>query len=200
MPGWFTNILRALGLSRPVAAASTPTRRPVDDLHDAAARERTLEVVRRDREAASVKPPPGERVMAVARREIGVREIPGPDSNPRIIEYWRGVGTFDDETAWCSAFANWVCREAGLEGTGKPNARSWVNWGVPVELVGIKPGDVVVFWRGSPGGWQGHVGFFAGYNGAGNLLVLGGNQGDCVSIKPYPVSRLLAVRRAVERQ
>lgn len=200
MPEWLLDFLRAVGLAKPkktVNVAKAPARRHMQDTLDATARDRVVEVVKRDKEPPKPKTP-NERIMDVARRELGVREIPGPDSNPRIIEYWRGIGTFDDETAWCSAFANWVCREAGFEGTGKPNARSWATWGVPVELANIKIGDTLVFYRGDRNGWQGHVGFFAGHDDAGNLLVLGGNQGNSVSIKPYPVSRLLAVRRVSE--
>jgi hypothetical protein len=40
----------------------------------------------------------------------------------------------------------------------------------------------------------GHVGFYAGIE-ANDVLVLGGNQGDSVSIAPYLKSRLLGVRR-----
>lgn len=63
--------------------------------------------------------------------------------------------------------------------------------------------DVVIFKRG--GGNQpgpdvinapGHVGFYAGIQGK-DILVLGGNQNDTVSISGYAKSRLLGVRRLI---
>jgi hypothetical protein len=41
---------------------------------------------------------------------------------------------------------------------------------------------------------NGHVGFVAGQDRAGNLMVLGGNQGDAVSIKPFARGRVLGFR------
>jgi len=60
----------------------------------------------------------------------------------------------------------------------------------------VKPtiGCVVVFWRGKRDGWHSHVGFYAGCAKNGDILVLGGNQGDGVSIRPYPADRLLGYR------
>ena len=62
-------------------------------------------------------------------------------------------------------------------------------------------GDIVVLRRGTgpqPGPEDttapGHVGLFAGYEG-GNVLVLGGNQGDEVNISRYDRGRILGIRR-----
>ena len=49
-------------------------------------------------------------------------------------------------------------------------------------------GCIVVFER--QGG--GHVGFVVGQDKQGNLMVLGGNQGDAVNIKPFAKSRVIA--------
>jgi uncharacterized protein (TIGR02594 family) len=54
-------------------------------------------------------------------------------------------------------------------------------------------GCVVVLWRGSREGVLGHVGFFVGMQDQ-NLLLLGGNQGNEVSIRPYPKQRVLGLR------
>ncbi len=40
----------------------------------------------------------------------------------------------------------------------------------------------------------GHVGFFAGVEEK-SVLVLGGNQSDEVNVSPFPVARVLGVRR-----
>lgn len=53
---------------------------------------------------------------------------------------------------------------------------------------------MVVFWRGSRGGWLGHVGFYAGRDAQGRILVLGGDQGNAVSVRPYSADQLLGYR------
>lgn len=97
-------------------------------------------------------------------------------------------------TAWCAAFVNASLGQAGVEGTGKLNARSFLDWGQEVDQP--QKGDVAVFSRGDPNGWQGHVGFFDGYNEDGTIRVLGGNQGNAVSIASYSPDKLLGFRRA----
>jgi uncharacterized protein (TIGR02594 family) len=131
---------------------------------------------------------------ALVELVAGVAEVPGPGSNPRVLEYLHTVGLGrDDETAWCSAFTNWCHEQAGITGTGKGNARSWLSWGGKPDSPCL--GDVVVLWRGSRDGWQGHVGFWVGGSG-GAVLILGGNQGDRVSIAAYSPERVLGYRRA----
>jgi uncharacterized protein (TIGR02594 family) len=128
----------------------------------------------------------------VAIQEIGVREIAGPRTNPRISEYLKTVGLFTgDETPWCSAFVNWTMQQAGYHGTSKANARSWLNWGIALDAP--KFGAVVVFWRGDPKGGLGHVAFYVADRGD-NVLVLGGNQSDMVQASLYPKSRILGYR------
>jgi hypothetical protein len=87
-----------------------------------------------------------------------------------------------------------MLERAGLRSTRALNARSYLEWGQEVSLEDAKVGDVLVFWRGSPDDWRGHVGFFVNRAGT-HLEVLGGNQSDAVTVQRYPVSRLLSVRR-----
>jgi uncharacterized protein (TIGR02594 family) len=130
----------------------------------------------------------------IAREEMtnGVKEITGEKHNPRILQYHKATSlkATDDETAWCSAFANWCMQTAGLKGSGSAAARSWLDWGKKLEEP--KEGCIVVFKRGSQP-WQGHVGFFAGFDGD-NVLTLGGNQGNEVKIAPYAKNRVLGYR------
>lgn len=132
-----------------------------------------------------------------AREYIGLEEYPGARHNSTIVEFAAATGNGwvkDDETPWCASFVGAVLAQIGIQGTGRLNARSYMNWGNAVDLNDAMMGDVVVFWRGSRDGWQGHVGFYAGQQGD-NVLVLGGNQGNAVSIAPYAKNRLLGVRR-----
>lgn len=56
-------------------------------------------------------------------------------------------------------------------------------------------GDVVVKMRETSKGAQYHVGFFAGYDENGNVLILGGNQQDSLNITPYPYEQVQDIRR-----
>ncbi len=56
-------------------------------------------------------------------------------------------------------------------------------------------GDVVVKMRKTSKGSQYHVGFFAGYDENGNVLILGGNQQDSLNITPYPYEQVQDIRR-----
>ena len=139
---------------------------------------------------------------ALASEEIGLREVKGPKHNPGVIQMFADVGhswVQDDETAWCAAFVGAMLERAGLHSTRKLTARSYLDWGSPVPLDGAQPGDVIVFSRGDPSGWQGHVGFFV-RNAGTHIDVLGGNQSDQVSVARYPVTRLLGVRRWPDEQ
>jgi len=118
--------------------------------------------------------------------------------NPKVLQYFKDVGhawVKDDETAWCAAFVGAMLKRAGMAHTGKLNARSYLDWGEEVEhLDEAIEGDIVVFWRGSPDSWQGHVGFYVRHDEA-YVYVLGGNQGNQVNVRPYKRDRLLGVRR-----
>ena len=97
----------------------------------------------------------------LARADEGTWEY-ADGHNPKILQYFADVGhseVKDDETAWCAAFVGAMLKRAGMPHTGKLNARSYLDWGDEVALEDAQEGDIVVFWRGTPDGWQGHVGF-----------------------------------------
>lgn len=140
----------------------------------------------------------------IASRFIGLKEIPGDEDNPGILAMLKLDGNWPehDEVPWCSAFANYCAWLLRLPRSKSLRARSWLNVGkmIPIDdaLVGF---DVVILKRG--GGDQpgpevieapGHVGFFSGLEGD-KVAVLGGNQGDQVSVATFPISRILGVRR-----
>ncbi|MCT4629776.1 TIGR02594 family protein [Winogradskyella sp.] len=131
-----------------------------------------------------------------ALSEYGVKEIVGSKDNRRILKYFNDLGfegkKLKDETAWCSAFANWVAKTSGYEFSGKLNARSWLNVGTSV--VNPEVGDIVIFWRDSPLSWKGHVAFFIKET-KGYVYVLGGNQSNKVCIKAYPKNRVLDYKK-----
>lgn len=133
----------------------------------------------------------------IAKTYIGTVEGPGPENNPAVMEMYATVGhdwVEHDSVAWCAAFVGHCLERAGLRSTRQLTARSYLGWGIPVELEDAQEGDIVVFQRGTSA-WQGHVAFFVKRVGS-QIEVLGGNQSDAVNQKRYPVSKLLGIRRA----
>ncbi len=140
------------------------------------------------------------KLIQTALGEYGVKEISGRQDNPEVLKYFNIIG-FDgsklkDETAWCSAFVNWVAKISGYEHSGKLNARSWLSVGQHVGTTGdgFQLGDIAIFWRERPDSWKGHVAFPINQIG-GWIFCLGGNQSNRVCIQAYPASRLLEYRR-----
>jgi uncharacterized protein (TIGR02594 family) len=130
----------------------------------------------------------------LAKAEVGTVEW-AKGNNPKVVAYFKDAGhggIKDDETAWCAAFVGAMLKRAGLEGSKALNARSYLQWGEGVNRADAKPGDIVVFKRGT--GWQGHVAFFVKDNGS-TISVLGGNQSDAVNVKAYKAADLLGIRR-----
>lgn len=128
-----------------------------------------------------------------ARADIGQHERPGRMHNPVIVKYFRDAGhpeIKDDETAWCAAFVGANLERCGVTSSKSLSARSYEKWGSECEP---RAGCVVVMWRGSKSGWEGHVGFYVGETET-HVLVLGGNQGDSVSIAKFPKGRVLSYR------
>ena len=135
----------------------------------------------------------GGDTIAIASRFIGMTEDADKAELSAYIKTG-GLSVNPDNTAWCAAFVGAVLAEAGMKGTGQLNAKSYLQWGVKTETPKI--GDVVVLWRGSREDWRGHVGFFNGFDPDGNILILGGNQDDKVSVESFHPSRILAYRTA----
>ena len=142
----------------------------------------------------------------LAQRFVGIKEVAGVASNLQILAMLRLDGDWpaNDEVPWCSAFVNYVAWLLRLPRSKSLTARSWLAVGVPVPMNDAEPGfDVVVMSRGTgqPGATNldapGHVGFFAGYDG-NYVVVLGGNQGDSVSVALFAQSRILGIRRLWE--
>lgn len=138
-----------------------------------------------------------EKFLKFAFNELGVEEISGPQNNPEVLKYARETnidGITSDEIAWCSTFVNWVAMKAGLQRSGKANARSWLNVGLKV--TDPEPGDIVIFWRESPQSWKGHVAIFLGISPDGSrVYCLGGNQGNRVSVSAYRLDTVLSYQR-----
>ena len=131
-----------------------------------------------------------------ARKNTGVQETKGGMHTPEVLKYWKDIrrgGIKDDETPWCAAFVGAMLERSGVKSTRFESAKSYLDWGQLLALPVV--GCIVIFTR--EGG--GHVGFVVGRDAKGNLLVLGGNQGDEVNIKAFPVSRVTGYRWPIDR-
>jgi uncharacterized protein (TIGR02594 family) len=133
--------------------------------------------------------------MNYARSLIGIREIPGSKHSATIMGWIKklgprilGITVKDDETPWCGTFCAHVMQHVGIESPPiAVRASSWGKWGR--KLVAPRPGCILVFTR--QGG--GHVGFYEGEDDT-HFHVLGGNQGNAVSVTRIARSRLSEMR------
>lgn len=129
--------------------------------------------------------------LTVARRNLHVVETPGKATTPAIERWLINLKAWwrDDETPWCGVFVAECLREASQ---ARPahwyRALAWKDWGLSLETPTL--GCIVVFARAGGG----HVGFFVGRDERGRLMILGGNQGNRVSIAPFDASRVVAYR------
>jgi uncharacterized protein (TIGR02594 family) len=141
----------------------------------------------------------------LAEKFLGVKEIAGNIDNPIIMSMLKLDNDWveHDETPWCAGFVNYVLYLCGVERSKSLRARSYLKIGKSIPLgIAEKGFDIVVFQRGS--GRQpdktvikapGHVAFFDNWEGGDYITVLGGNQGNEVSIKKYSRKRILDIKR-----
>lgn len=126
-----------------------------------------------------------------ARADLGVTEAPGKADSPVIRRWLVDLKAWwtDDATPWCgTAVAHWM-QKAGVRPPAHwYRALAWADWGVRLGRPAL--GAVVVYRR--PGG--GHVGLVVGVDQRGNVLTLGGNQGDRVTIAPFDRQRVVSYR------
>jgi len=107
-------------------------------------------------------------MVRIAQSQIGKGEIYGDNKGPEVKKYTKG-----QEVAWCAAFVSWVRFRSGQSDNYFLAARSyWKNYGH--KRVGVpRPGDLIVFSRGSKGG---HIGIVEKVQG-GTITTIEGNSG-----------------------
>ena len=119
-----------------------------------------------------------------------------PSRIVKTAKLWNGKYFRKGQSCQC---ANWISEVVHSAGGGRPlyssMARNWLKWGKGVSKSAMKPGDVIVTWRGSKTGKSGHV-----------LIYLG--NGKCIHrptrSKPVQLtelsfykSKIIGVRRAI---
>lgn len=136
------------------------------------------------------------RWLKLARTDLGLRETPGVANNPVLMKRFAsitkqlGILYNADSVPWCGAIMAWWMNQCGIEPPKiAVRAKSWASWGTPVSPGVLAPGTVLVFER--EGG--GHVAIYVGED-AGYYHVIGGNQGDRISVTKIAKSRCVARR------
>lgn len=135
--------------------------------------------------------------MDAAWSHIGVKETAGSRATAEIVGMYAASGhpeVTSDEVPWCAAFVGKCLKDANLPNTGSLMARSYLEYGTKLDEP--KVGAIAIFKRGAPP--SGHVAFVTGW-GAGNIRVLGGNQGDKVCEANYPADSLIGLRWPPEK-
>ena len=131
--------------------------------------------------------------MEFAWSEIGQIEVAGDADNPRISDFYRDAGhpeVVHDEVAWCAAFVGACLKRSKVGGSTSLLARSYLDWGAPITTG--KFGAIAIFSRGDDAS-SGHVAFYLDSDDS-RVFVLGGNQGDAVSVAVMERGRLLGLR------
>ena len=131
--------------------------------------------------------------MAEASRRMGLHErTDGAELRAWLKSDGRTLGD-PAKLPWCGDFVE-TCLALTLPHEPLPAnpylARNWTKFG---RSVNPTPGAVMVFWRGSKAGTQGHVAFYLAEN-ASQYRVRGGNQADEVSDTWIAKDRLLDAR------
>lgn len=121
--------------------------------------------------------------LTYARSFIGQREIGATNKAPFIFNMAKKLNVlWLYGQPWCGMFVA-DCLDKFKYPIPKHfyRAKAWLDYGTEID----EPchGCIVIFDR--KGG--GHVGFAVGKDNAGNLLVLGGNQGNAVSIAKFNI-------------
>lgn len=123
---------------------------------------------------------------------IGIHEGPGAKDNQTIIDWAKDEGGdiakeyTHDSIPWCALFAGHCLTLAGLKGPGTLWALDFAGKWHSVKLLGPAVGAFAPMLRNGGG----HIIQVVGKDQRGNIMGLGGNQSDQVSIVPFPMSRL----------
>jgi hypothetical protein len=128
----------------------------------------------------------GSQVLSNAQADLGVHEDLGKNDGKRIREYFKyfNMGGGQD---WCAAAVSAWMKEAGggpIQGAvGARNiagqfdqAGKWIPKNKITPQVMI-PGNIVVWSRGGPDSWKGHIGVLESFDGRGGFTSIEANSG-----------------------
>jgi|SRR5215211_831197 len=139
----------------------------------------------------------GQKMVAIAAREVGVAESPpGSNNSPRIAQYRSATAGAPGPGPWCAYFTSWVARQAGVpvgpsgSGFGSVDALySWAQQAGKALPRGAtpQPGDLIV--------WDEHIGLVESVGPGGVVNTIEGNSSDKVSRRQHPAGSALGYVR-----
>jgi uncharacterized protein (TIGR02594 family) len=132
-------------------------------------------------------------ILVQAVKMLGTKEIVGKEHNPVIMGWAKELGLQKvytaDEIPWCGLAVAYAAHKAGVQVVDKPLwALNWAKFGNKVDEPML--GDVLTFKRNGGG----HVGIYVGED-KDCYHVLGGNQGNAMTVTRILKSRLYQARR-----
>lgn len=143
----------------------------------------------------------GALAAAIGELKAGAGEVGGNNCGFWVQKYLQPAG-LGEGNAWCASFVSWCYLQASNGDKGAmpfaycPGARNllqefkdkgWAN--APNSGYQPLPGDIVVWWRESLEGWQGHVGLVHQLKD-GMLYTIEGNKSPKVQGFSYVFSRM----------
>lgn len=141
---------------------------------------------------------------ALGELTAGCGEIGGNNMGPHVARYLNRI--LAPPADWCAGFVSWCFQNSGqpMPYPYSLGARDVLKKlrdrgcaVTPTDDDPPQPGDVVCWWRGSPGGWQGHVGLVHSY-ADGIVRTIEGNKTPKVGTFTYTlasIDRLLGFAR-----
>ncbi len=136
----------------------------------------------------------GQKMVALAQQEIGVKEEPmGSNDGTRIKEY-RTATAGSGVGPWCAYFTSWLAKSAGApvgeagQGFGSVDALyAWAQRTGKAEKNGPgvtpSPGDLIV--------WDEHIGMVESVDADGTVHTIEGNSSDQVIRRTHAASSAL---------
>jgi len=143
--------------------------------------------------------------VALAEMMAGNGEVGGNNMGPHVRKYLNGI--IAPPADWCAGFVSFCFKNSGHPMPFKytlgardllRQMRSRGFGATPSDANPPLPGDIIVWWRGSPSGWQGHVGIVHSYAN-GLVRTIEGNKTPKVNSFVYTlrsIDRLLGFARA----
>ncbi|MBB4289364.1 uncharacterized protein (TIGR02594 family) [Rhizobium leguminosarum] len=141
--------------------------------------------------------------LMIARSELArpVSETVNADRIPVYFDAIRFGNINGKVPHWCGAFIGFCMKTSGASlPDGPARAANWKTWGnrsFPLGASDIPLGAVVVLKPQDPK-TSGHVAFFEKFAENRKVELLGGNQDDQVSQKPFAVTEISAIRMLAE--
>jgi uncharacterized protein (TIGR02594 family) len=127
------------------------------------------------------------RVLLLAIKEIGIKQVTGSKSNPVVVKYYSYARTRRslDPIKWGASFVSYCIEKSGEKSIDCNSSIAFKDWGIK-SVVPVS-GDIVVF--------KEQCGVLFGSKDE-NAIVIGAFKDNEVSIEVFPWSEVLATRRA----